>query len=556
MKTTNITYDDLLIQIILDDKNFLIIGPAGYGKSYLINRIQEGEIPDFGIPKEDFEAFRLSNVLYAAPSGIAARNINGVTLHSLFKMLPVTPQPQYIDVPITGERAALLKNARHLVIDEISMVSCDILDKIDLILKTVRNDNEPFGGIRLIMIGDPFQLQPVPQKDKRTKKIMKMLYPGIETYTFYNSRIFQDETFQSSLKIYNLEYDFRHENDKKYGAILSSIRIGIFSDMAANYINSRVDPNDDDVVDIRLVPTNRLAKFYNDLELKKLPDEEDVSEIEIKMFNTEIHLMPDMYPLEQIITLKTGMKIIFVMNDKNKRWVNGTRGVITKKTYNAGRLETVFVSAGDEEYEVGREWYDIYYPFYNKKEHKIIPKKIASVYQFPFLAGWAITIHRSQSLTLNKGRLQLGHRLFAEGQLYVALSRVKNIEDITINRLIDKSDITVLPETIRFYNEYLLPKSRSVIKERYTEAEHIENLKILMADSVVNNFSGTVDFSPAESEELKDYFYEEDIDNDNDKAYPKKIENRISKDNIETVNDTISQTYKKKNPLKELTRLK
>jgi hypothetical protein len=449
-------------------EDLLIHGPGGHGKSFLINRLRKEAV----------------KILFTAPSGIAAMNIRGVTIHSLFCLKPVIPQPQKYDNPLLKNRISLLEGCRALLIDEISMVSCDLLDKIDMILRTVRNNDSPFGGMRIIMVGDILQLQPfVP--DKKSLSLMRKLYPEQDDFAFYHSKVFKDLIIKDDLKIYNLTYDFRHENDPVFYHILTSIRTNKISEEGLKIINTRVINSPDNC--IHLATTKQIANFLNDKEMDVLPDKADISELKLEIYCPDEHIKGSMYPMQDELSIKTGMKIMFVMNDssfKGNRWVNGTRGKVIGKKYSNNELEAVDVSietkTGNKYHTVTKERYDIYIPTYNKGQGKIDSLKIASVYQFPFIAAWAITIHRSQSLTIDSDiMLELGAKVFAEGQLYVGLSRVRNRGNLFLNRPITKNDILVSPKKYCF-DLLLQSRSRLVVKEIDPMQEYKENMEIYM----------------------------------------------------------------------------
>jgi hypothetical protein len=245
---------------------------------------------------------------------------------------------------------------------------------------------------------------------------------------------------------------------------------------------------------MHLTTTKQIANFINDKKMDELSDENDISTLEKEIHFKDEIIYKDMYPLQDELSIKMGMKIIFVMNDssiKGRRWVNGTRGKVVGKHYNNNNeLEIVDISIETEEenrtHTVTKEWYDIYIPTYNEALKKIEALKIASVYQFPFIAAWAITIHRSQSLTIDSCvQLELGETVFAEGQLYVGLSRVRNMENLFLNRSITKRDILVSEETKSF--DTFLKRQKRLVKNIIIEPTQFD-MGFLMSDSVANNF--------------------------------------------------------------------
>jgi hypothetical protein len=530
-----ITYEDLLLQMEISDENLFIHGPAGYGKSHLIKEYKK----------------KLKSTLFAAPSGIAALNIQGITLHSLFCLKPVSPQPGYYENNLNENRITLLKKAVTLLIDEISMVSADLLDKIDIILRTVRKNESPFGDMRIIMVGDIFQLQSF-QNNDTSLKLLKKLYPDKDSFQFYNSNVFNNPEFLENLKVYHLSHDFRHENDPRFSDLLSLIRINKAETQDLEKINARVTCEKVDC--LRLTTKNSIAEYINSFELRRLDDKLDVSVLKMELFDASETILPSMYPVHDELLIKIGMKIIFVMNDSEtngKRWVNGTRGTVTGKWYNNDELELVRVSIENREgkpFDVKKEWFGIYVPRYDEKESKIISSHIASVCQFPFIAAWAITIHRSQSLTLDKAMLELGADVFAAGQLYVGLSRVKRLEDLYLNRPIHKSDIKLLPETAFSLFNLKFKAVRCVVKEVDPRIEQIQNLIALMPDPAVND---TRVYNEEINEQLEAFnraltdsaLYDRDINVEDAGAEPE----RNTAGNAAGVNDNVlKQDYKPK----------
>jgi hypothetical protein len=252
------------------------------------------------------------------------------------------------------------------------------------------------------------------------------------------------------------------------------------------------------------------------MEMDKLPDKEDVSFITKEILQNNIYLEKDMYPMADELSIKEGMKIMFVINDSirnGRRWANGTAGTIKKKIYSGkGELEAVIVLADGKEHEVGRRWHDIHIPYCNAERKAIDSVKAASVCQFPFIAAWAVTIHRSQSLTLKKAMLELGGNVFADGQLYVGLSRVRNIEDLFLNRPIEKRDVKVSADIVRFYNDFLLPRAKRVVEKADPRDEYKDYMKIYMSHSIANDFRSYSDSSDNEYKDDEEIY--EDTEND------------------------------------------
>jgi ATP-dependent exoDNAse (exonuclease V) alpha subunit len=351
------TYDDLLNEMCNGKRHMFIQAAAGYGKSTLIKRMQE-------------QQNKSGSVLYCASTGLAAYNIKGKTLHSTFGIGPYLQTKENLDLPFS--RKQLIRAADTLLIDEVSMVRIDVLDKINSILQNFYKTDDPFGGIRIILIGDLFQLGVIVQQKERS--CLKELYPFANNdYSFYNAPVFEEKEFQNNLDIYELQHNFRQSEDIKFRELLSLVRFGVIDDYLLNEINTReVEPPQKHQF---LTLSHSSADNYNNHKLHFLNDKNPA--VSIASFNL-IKKQPDPIYWGQIprkITIKDGMQIMFVKNDSarnGRRWVNGDIGIVTRKMIGEGnKVKSVFVEANGKIYEVFREKYEFFEPTYDNEKQKI-----------------------------------------------------------------------------------------------------------------------------------------------------------------------------------------
>lgn len=405
-----------------------VTGKAGTGKTTLIHYL-----------RENFQ----DNSVVVAPTGVAALNVGGATIHSFFRIPPriVTAD----DIKLVRDRS-LYRKLRLLIIDEISMVRSDILDAIDQFLQLNRENSKPFGGVQLLMVGDLFQLPPVLQRrDAEALKVM-----GYESPYFFSAKVLKrcGMVPKELTKVYR-------QSEEGFISTLNQIRVAEAIDQVLPTLNRRHLALDGQArTIITLACTNRVADGINDQELNKLstPLRTFLGEISGR-FSLEDEKLPS--PLN--LSLKAGAQIMFTRNDEKKRWVNGTLGRVVKFG-----SETISVEIGEgrlrEMHDVGRAKWESYKYEFDDEQDMITPVSSGVYWQFPLMLAWAVTIHKSQGKTLDKVRLNLGDGAFDYGQVYVALSRCRSLEDIYLDQLIRKEDIKCDPVIKRFYNA-LAPQS-------------------------------------------------------------------------------------------------
>lgn len=398
-------------------QHLFITGRAGTGKSVLLRHFRENTT---------------KKVVIAAPTGIAALNVKGQTLHSLFKLPPQLHRKGSLQ---PNPRACmLLKRIDTLVIDEISMVRADLLDAVDERLREATKKDMPFGGVQVIMFGDVYQLPPVVEEG---------LMPYFEAvhggYFFFNALAWRASEF----KIYELTQVFR-QKDPVFKDILNAVRDGSVSDSQIEALNARhamVIPAEGTVT---LAPTNNLVTTINQQRLDQL----EGKAYEYKAIVTG-EMKRSTFPTEEVIQLKVGAQVVLLQNDKDKRWVNGTVATIAalKKDDKEEKI-TVHVEGIDYELEV-TTWEEIRYE-YDHAQGKVKEEVVSSFTQYPIRLAWAMTIHKSQGQTYESVALDLTTATFAPGQLYVALSRCISLEGLYLKMPVQRKHIIVEPKVTAF----------------------------------------------------------------------------------------------------------
>jgi ATP-dependent DNA helicase PIF1 len=397
--------------------NVFVTGKAGTGKSLLL---------------QYFRAYTKKKMVVVAPTGVAALNVGGQTIHSLFKLpLSVITKDKQKDLRMDSKTAFLLKNLDTVVIDEISMVRVDTLEAIDCLLKKARNSDLPFGGVQMVMFGDLYQLPPV-VSSRELQKYFADTYGGVYCFNAFSWKAANPE-------IIELSNIFR-QKDSEFIDLLNTVRNGSVDDTLLIELNKRATVEIPSSGTITLATTNRSVREINDRRLNELPGEAHEFQAEITG-----QLEESAFPTEEILRLKVGAQIMMLRNDREKRWVNGTLGTI--KSISGDEIK---VDIDGHVYTVSPEtWSKISY-YYNREEQKVEEEVVSTFRQFPLRLAWAITIHKSQGQTYSSVVIDLGDGAFAHGQTYVALSRCTQLETLYLKRDVYREDVIVDSSVVAF----------------------------------------------------------------------------------------------------------
>jgi ribonuclease D len=411
------------------DRNLFITGKAGTGKTTFLHQIKKKS---------------LKRMVIVAPTGVAAINAKGVTIHSFFQM-PFGPiLPNQIANTSNAQRKFsktkidIIKSLDLVIIDEISMVRADLLDGIDQVMRRYKNRNKVFGGAQILMIGDLQQLAPVVRPNE-----WSLLQSHYNTVYFFSSKAYQEANVVSI----ELKHIYRQKNED-FIKILNEIRTDTLSDMSAKILNKNYNPSFSPTKEegyITLTTHNNRANLINESELNKL-------KIKSSFFNAEVSgkFNENAYPNAERLELKVGAQVMFIKNDSStdKRYYNGKIGIIT-----AISKESVTVKCANETDEIVTEketWSNINYSI-NEETKAIKEEMIGAFSQIPLRLAWAITIHKSQGLTFEKAIID-AEASFAHGQTYVALSRCTSLEGLVLKTPITSSAI-INDSTVSVFNE-------------------------------------------------------------------------------------------------------
>lgn len=400
------------------NENLFVTGRAGTGKSTLLNRLASETA---------------KQLVVCAPTGVAALNVGGQTVHSLFR-LPIGVIAEN-DIQQGAELRKLLSTIDTLVIDEVSMVNADLLDAVDRSLRQARGRRaEAFGGVQVVLFGDPYQLAPVPgEGDERA-----YFEDHYRSMWFFDARVW-DET---DLTIYELTTIHRqHEEEFKY--MLNAVRHGqVTAEIAGrlNEVGARPAPTEGAIT---LATTNGTVTRINASQLARLPG---------RVLTARAEVSGDFggrsFPADESLELKVGARVMLLRNDTAnegaQRWVNGSVGTVTRID------STVWVEIDGERHEVRPAIWEKFRYSYSPLTKALRKDVVAEFTQFPLRLAWAVTIHKSQGQTYDRAVVDLGQRSFAPGQTYVALSRISALDGLFLTRPLRPSDIIVDENVVRF----------------------------------------------------------------------------------------------------------
>jgi ATP-dependent DNA helicase PIF1 len=399
-------------------ENMFVTGRAGTGKSTLLNHLAENTD---------------KQIVICAPTGVAALNVGGQTIHSLFR-LPIGVIADHT-IDQMPQLRKLLNTIDTLVIDEVSMVNADLVDAIDRSLRQARQKPfDAFGGVQVVLFGDPYQLAPVPG-DADERAYFEDQYRSM---WFFDAKVWNE----TDLRIYELTLIHRqHEGEFKY--LLNGVRHGLVTaEMAGrlNEVGARPAPTDGAIT---LATRNDTVNRINAMELARLPG---------RVLTAKAEVTGDFggraYPADEALELKVGARVMFLRNDVSQgdgqRWVNGTVGTVIKIA------DTVWVDVDGDVHEVHPAIWEKFKYTYSAATKQLKKDVVAEFTQFPLRLAWAVTIHKSQGKTYDRAIVDLGSGTFSAGQTYVALSRITALEGLYLTRPLRPSDIRVDHDVERF----------------------------------------------------------------------------------------------------------
>lgn len=388
--------------------HLFVTGRAGTGKSTLL---------------EHLSWHSKKQIVICAPTGVAALNVGGQTIHSLFRLPIGVIADHAIDPP--PETRKLLAAIDTLVIDEVSMVNADLMDAMDRTLRIARQRKEPFGGAQVVMFGDPYQLAPVPG-DPEERAYFADTYRSM---WFFDAKVWE----RADLGIVELETIHR-QHELEFKQLLTAVRHGgVTAEMAGrlNEVGARRPVPEDSIT---LATTNATVAAINAAALKRLPGQPKTAVAEV---NGEFPGRA--FPADERLDLKVGAQVMFLRNDAGGegRWVNGTIGQVVKISDN------VVVEVDGEQHEVAPTSWERYRYSWSPATKTLSKDVVAEFTQFPLRLAWAVTIHKSQGKSYDRALIDLGPRAFAPGQAYVALSRLTALEGLYLSRPLQPRDVIV-----------------------------------------------------------------------------------------------------------------
>jgi ATP-dependent exoDNAse (exonuclease V) alpha subunit len=416
-------FTGILDQLEYTQDHLFITGRAGTGKSTLL---------------QVFRNTTKKRVVVLAPTGIAALNVKGQTIHSFFGFPPRLLNRSEIE---RRKNFRIYVNIDMIIIDEISMVRADMIDNIDYFLRINRNVNQPFGGVQMVFFGDLFQLPPVVSTTFE-KEYFRTTY---QTPYFFSALVIP----YISLKMVELLHVYRQE-ERNFINLLDNIRLNRLDYEDFMYLNERHLPAPEEkAYFITLCSRNEIANRINEQELKAI----DLPGVEYQASITG-EFNPHLFPTEFNLVLKVGAQVMFVKNDLQKQFVNGTIGIIKEATYDR-IMVSIADDHGDEKcIEVDKqEWEILKYENDPEKPGQITTKVTGIFKQYPLKLAWAITIHKSQGKTFDRVIIDMGGGAFESGQTYVALSRCRTLDGVILKQPLRNRDIIVDERVTEYYEQ-------------------------------------------------------------------------------------------------------
>ena len=418
------TLEDILELLEEDTQHFIYLtGAAGTGKTTLIERVKDE---------------CLLKKMVVAPTGVAALNIGGSTINSAFRIgFDTFPVIQESKDPRFKK---LLKNLELLIIDEISMVRAPMLDAISETLQIHRNSSKPFGGIHVLACGDLFQLPPVVKENEETAIFER--YQSVYFFSADNFQAIDNPSF------FELVSSFRQQDDKEFYDLLNNVRLGQNLEESSKTINQTCHNPEFDTESSLIITSRKYRAEQINEEMLNLIDGPATA----AKSKEQGELNENDLPAPRELRVKEDAKVMFIKNDPDGRWVNGTIGVVIDCSDKNKKV--IKVKVGKEVFKVKREeWNKVRY-VYDEFNDEMEEEIVSSFKQFPLKLGWAVTIHKAQGLTLDSCSVDLGDGAFATGQAYVALSRCKTLDSLNLYRELKVRDALVDPDIQDFHAEH------------------------------------------------------------------------------------------------------
>ena len=454
-------YQRKVLADVANGENLFITGKAGTGKTALLREI-----------RKMYAGKKVVAVL--APTGVAARNAEGFTMHS-FLRLPLKPYlPEHKVKPdlyqLNESGAETLRSLDNVIIDEISMVRCDMLDATDAILRHYRNTDKPFGGVQLIMFGDLYQLSPV--ADSEDKKVLKGCYNANEFY-FFLSQALRNFNY----RVVELQKIHRQDN-RKFINLLNAVRVGEITMDSLKMLEKRVErnfkhsPKDSTIT---LMTHNYQSKILNRDMYKMLTTSEFPYKAKIYEVTERWH---DKYPVDYKLKLKVGSRVMFQRNDnENKKYDNGTMGWVVHLSEDC----IIVITDNGDKVNVKRAVWQQFDYFVDKKTKTIYTQVSAEFHQYPLKLAWAVSIHKSQGLTLKEANIDAS-QAFAFGQVYVALSRCETLEGIHLLEMIPSHKI-IADKVVRQYLDSIDEDGYVNVPDEFEETDYEDEPLIISVKS-------------------------------------------------------------------------
>lgn len=413
-----------------EGKNLFLTGKAGTGKSTFLRYFRENT---------------KKKVVVLAPTGVAALNVEWATIHSFFRFPPHITEEEVVKKARTVEKDDIYHHIDLIIIDEISMVRADLLDFVDIFLRNVKKSDVPFWWIQMLMIGDLYQLPPVVSGEEKQYFREAYLSPF-----FFSSHVITEGGFD--MELIELDHIYR-QSDEHFISLLNAIRNRSITDAEIEMLNTRIDATFEDPDFITLTPTNDLADTINGRELEKLRGRSTIFQAKVQGDFGERN-----YPTDVSLALKKWARVMFLYNDTNGRWVNGSIGTVEFIEEDA-----VMVAIDGEKSPVRVEphTWEVKRYAYDRMTRSLSTESVGSFTQIPLRLSWAVTIHKSQGKTFDRVILDIGRGMFAHGQAYVALSRCRTLEGMVLKKPLKPAHVILDYAVITFLTKYQYARSEA-----------------------------------------------------------------------------------------------